>query len=310
MKDFVIMADAVSDLGVDTQKEYDLTVIPSHIIKPDKTEMIAPLSWDEIGCDEFYAALKKNPTGYSTAPSSVGEMAAIYEKAINNGQDVISISISQALSGTYGFMCQARDLVLEKYPEAKVTVIDSKRFGFGYGVIAINAAMQKRAGKSYEEVVDFIETNKNRFHQNGWLDDLQFVASKGRMTHAKAFFGQLAGISPIGEFDSNGMVTIIAKAKGAKAAMAACIEYMAETCEDPEHQTIFIAHSNRLKRAETYKAMIEERFGNKNVYIKDVYPADAINIGPGLMAAYYIGKPISEGLVEERAIMEKALAKK
>lgn len=310
MRDFVIMADAVSDIDVATQQEYGIVVIPSHIIKPDKTEMIAPLSWDEIGCDEFYAALKKDPNNYSTAPSSVGEMAAIYEKAIDEGKDIISISISQALSGTYGFMCQARDMVLEKHPDAKITVVDSRRFGFGYGIIAVHAAMKRQAGNSYEEVVDFIENNKNRFHQNGWLDDLQFVAKKGRMTHAKAFFGQLAGIQPIGEFDSNGMVTIIAKAKGAKAAMAACIEYMAETCEDPEHQTIFIAHSNRLKRAESYKAMIEERFGNKNVFIKDVYPADAINIGPGLMAAYYIGKPISEGLVEERAIMEKALAKK
>lgn len=310
MKDFVIMADAVSDLGVETQQEYGITVIPSHIIKPDKTEMIAPLSWDEIGCDEFYAALKKDPNNYSTAPSSVGEMAAIYEKAIAEDKGVISISISQALSGTYAFMCQARDLVLKSHPDAKIAVIDSKRFGFGYGIIAIHAAMQKKAGKSYDEVVDFIETNKNRFHQNGWLDDLQFVAKKGRMTHAKAFFGQLAGIAPIGEFDSNGMVTIIAKAKGAKAAMKGCIEYMAKTCDDPEHQTIFIAHSNRLKRAETYKALIEERFGNKNVFIKDVYPADAINIGPGLMAAYYIGTPISEGLVEERAIMEEALAKK
>lgn len=310
MKDYVIMADAVSDLDEETQKEYGITVIPSHVIKPDKTEMIAPLSWDKISCEDFYAALKKDPNGYSTSPSSVQEMANIFEDAINKGCDVISISISDALSGTYGFMCQARDIVLEKHPDAKIAVVNSKRFGFGYGVIAIHAALQKKAGKTFEETVEYIESNKNRFHQNGWLDDLQFVAKKGRMTHAKAFFGQLAGIQPIGEFDSNGMVTIIAKAKGAKAAMNACIEYMAETCEDPEHQTIFIANSNRRKRAEQYKALIEERFGNKNVFIKDVYPADAINIGPGLMAAYYIGTPISEGLVTEREIMERALAKK
>ena len=53
--------------------------------------------------------------------------------------------------------------------------------------------------------------------------------------------------------------------------------------------------------------MIEERFHPREVVINDVFPACGINIGPGLMAAYYIGKPISADLSEERAIIEKAI---
>ena len=67
---------------------------------------------------------------------------------------------------------------------------------------------------------------------------------------------------------------------------------------------MFIAHSNRYAQAEVYAKMIEEKFHPKAIFINDVFPMCGISIGPGLMAAYYMGKPISEGLVEERAIID------
>ena len=78
--------------------------------------------------------------------------------------------------------------------------------------------------------------------------------------------------------------------------------------DDPGEQVFFIAQSNRLAQAQQYKQMIEERFHPKGVYIKDVYPFCGINVGPGLMAAYYKGKPISADLSTERALIEKFIA--
>ena len=175
-------------------------------------------------------------------------------------------------------------------------------------LLVLKAHEMYRAGKSIEEVASWLEENKNRFHQAGWLDDLSFVAKKGRITHAKAFFGTLAGIKPIGEFDYNGLTTVIGKAKGAKAAYAALLNYIENTIENPSEQIIFIAQTSRFPQAEKYKELIEERFHPKAIFINDVFPSCGINIGPGLMAAYYIGKPISKDLGEERAIIEKALA--
>ena len=77
--------------------------------------------------------------------------------------------------------------------------------------------------------------------------------------------------------------------------------------ENPEDQIFFIAQTNRLPQAEQYKKMIEERFRPKEIYINDVFPFCGINVGPGLMAAYYIGKPISKDLSEEKALIEKFL---
>ena len=73
-------------------------------------------------------------------------------------------------------------------------------------------------------------------------------------------------------------------------------------------QIVFIAQTNRLPQAEKFRDLIRERFHAKEIFINDVFPSCGINIGPGLMAAYYVGKPISADLSEERAVIEKAIA--
>ena len=219
------------------------------------------------------------------------------------------MTISSGISGAYDFALQAKDIICEKYG-VKVSVIDTLRFGPGFGLMAIYASQLREQGKSMEEVAQWLEENKNRFHQAGWHDDLSFVAKKGRLTHAKAFFGTLAGVKPIGEFDYNGLTTVIGKAKGARAAYALLLDYIEKTVEDPEGQIFFIAQTNRLPQAEEYKKMIEEKFRPKAVYIKDVFPSCGINIGPGLMAAYYVGKPISKDLSFEKDLLNKYLEAK
>ena len=217
------------------------------------------------------------------------------------------MTISSGISGAFGFASVAAQNVGKKYPGVKIRCIDSLRFGPGFGLMVVHAAMLRDEGKTLDEVAEWLENNKNRFRQAGWLDDLSFVAKKGRITHPKAFFGTLAGIKPIGEFDYNGLTTVLGKVKGAKAAYSLLIHYIEQTIEDPSEQIIFIAQTNRLPQAEEYKKLIEERFHPKEIYINDVFPACGVNIGPGLMAAYYIGKPISEDLSVEKGIVDTYL---
>lgn len=305
MKKFVIIADSNCDLEEELQKQYDIEVIPGHAVLPDNTEVLTYPKWDVFSQEDFYAALKKNPDGFKTAPSNVAEFLETFEKAAKEGCDVLCITISSALSGTCNFARQAATQAEKNYPGTVVKVVDSSRFGPGFGLMVVHASLQRESGKSLEETVEWLEDNKNRFHQGGWLDDLSFVAKKGRMTNAKAFFGTLVGIKPIGEFDKNGMTTVIGKIKGAKKGYSVVLSYIKETIDNPEEQTIFIAQSNRMAQAEKFKELIEAEIHPKEVIIKDVHMSCGINVGPGLMAAYYMGKPISDDLETERALIEK-----
>lgn len=309
MSKFVIMADATCDLTKELAEKYDIITVPGHLVFPGNLEIRAFLDWEKVSRDEFYADLKKRPDEYSTSPANVEEFAEAMKGPASNGLDIIVMTISSGISGAYNFALQAKDVIAAKY-NVKVSIIDTLRFGPGFGLMAIYASKLRDEGKSMDEVVSWLEDNKNRFHQAGWLDDLSFVAKKGRLTHAKAFFGTLAGVKPIGEFDYNGLTTVIGKAKGAKKAYAALLSYIEGTIEDPAEQIIFIAQTNRLPQAEEYKKMIEDKFHPKAVYIKDVYPSCGINIGPGLMAAYYMGKPISKDLSFEKELLNKFLEAK
>ena len=308
MKDFILLADAGCDLSAEYQEKYDIKVIDGHLVLPGKGDVPTFMKWEEISREQFYTELKKNPNAYATAPANLTEFENTFESYIKEGKDIICVTISSAISGTIDFATSARKNILAKYPDAKIAIIDSKRFGPGFGLMLVHASLLRSEGKSFEEVADYLENNRNRFHQAGWLDDLSFVAKKGRITHPKAFFGTLAGIKPIGEFDAGGLTTVLGKAKGAKAAYSVLMKYIEATIEKPEDQIIFIAQTSRYPQAEAYKKMIEEKFRPKAVYITDVYPFCGINVGPGLMAAYYVGKPISDDLSEARALIEKFIA--
>lgn len=305
MKSFVILADATCDLSEEFQREYDIGVIPGHIELPDGTEIPSFLKWEKYSREDFYASLKKNPNGYSTSPANVAEFSAAMEPYAAENVGVLLLTISSGISGAFNFASQAREELLRKYPSAEIRIVDSMRFGPGFGLMAVYASMLRSQGKTLAETAQWLEDNKNRFHQAGWLDDLSFVAKKGRITQPKAFFGTLAGVKPIGEFDYNGLTTVLGKVKGAKTAYSVLLGYMEATIENPEEQIIFIAQTNRLPQAMEYKKMIEEKFRPKAVFVNDVFPSCGINIGPGLMAAYYMGKPISKDLSEERALFDK-----
>lgn len=308
MKDFVILADAGCDLSAAFQEKYDIKVILGHLVLPVKGDVPAFMKWEDITSEQFYADLKKNPNDYATSPANVAEYENAFEQYVKDGKAILCVTISGSMSGSFGFATTARKNILQRYPDAQIRIIDSMRFGPGFGLMLVHASELRSQGKAFDEVAVYLEENKNRFHQAGWLDDLSFVAKKGRITHPKAFFGTLAGIKPIGEFDSGGMTTVLGKAKGAKAAYAVLMKYIEATIENPQDQIIFIAQTNRLPQAQAYKKMIEERFRPKAVYINDVFPFCGINVGPGLMAAYYLGKPISDDLSTERALIETFIA--
>lgn len=304
---FVILPDVTCDLSEELREKYDIRFVNGHIKMAGGDDMPSFLKWEGMTSKEFYKKLKENPNDFTTAPPNVEEWAAAFEKYAKEGKDILCMSISSKLSGTYQFMSLAAERIKQKYPEITIRCVDSMRFSSGFGIMAVYASILRSEGKNVNEVADYLEENRNRVHQAGWLDDLSFVAKKGRINHAKAFFGTLAGVKPIGEFDSNGLTTVIGKAKGEKQGFKFLIEYIKRTIENPEEQIIFIATSDRDKQAAIYKTLIEQEICPKKVYVNSVFPSSGINVGPGLMAAYYMGKPISKDLAEEKEMVSDIL---
>ncbi len=310
MSNFAIIPDTSCDLIKPLRERFGIDDYISGLVYfPDGHVEKADLDWERHNPKEFYESLGNKKNNYKTALAPAGDIMEIYEKQLKAGKDILSITLSSALSGTYQTCQMVAKKLLEKYPERKVIIIDSMRYSTALSMLVIEAAMKRSEGYTLEETAQYIEENKHKVHQIGPMDDLFFLCKTGRITNFKAFFGTLVGINPMADFNRQGLAQVVGKFKGKKAALNAVIEYMKATVENPSEQIMFVAHSNRPAVAELLKDMIIKEFAPKEVIINDVGMACGVSIGPGLCAAFYWGKEISENMEQETAIMQ-AIAKK
>jgi DegV family protein with EDD domain len=315
---FVILSDSACDLTKVLRERFNIEYVMGHMTLPDGTERRTTLEWDFTTPEQFYKDVKAkknfNPETkqslYTTAPASIDEFKEEYKKYLDKGEDLLVITISTGLSATYNFAAKAAEQLKEEYTNRKIIVIDSLRYSTGLGLLVVRSAEKRAEGLTLEECAKWVEENKSKCHQMGFLDDLSFVAMKGRISKPKAFMGQMIGIKPLAEFSYEGLPSVLGKTKGDNAFYDACIKYIEKTIRDPKDQIIFIAQTAREKQALELKKRIEEKFQPKEVIVNTVHPQNGINIGPGLCAAYYFGTEISKDLSVEKEYITQILNSK
>lgn len=304
MADFVIIPDTSSDLTKELRERFDIPdYIRGLVYFPDGHSEFSDLDWEKYNPKEFYESMTDKKTIYKTACAPTGEIIEVVEKHLKDGKDVLMITLSSALSGTYQVCELVKKELLEKYPERKIICVDSMRYSTALSLLCMMASEKRKSGATIEETAQYIEENKHRVHQMGSMDDLFFLVKTGRISNFKAFFGTLVGINAMADFNRKGLAEVLGRFKGKKAAFDAVIKYIRETVENPEEQVMFVAHSNRPQAAELLSEMIKKEFSPKEVIINHVGMSCGASIGPGLCAAFYYGKEISENMEKEKEIM-------
>ena len=308
MADYVILTDSSTDLTKDLRERFGVDdYLPGNITFPDGHTEDSTLDWESISPQDFYTSMSKDSM-YTTGIKNIEVQEAFFEKYLKEGKDILNISLSHALSNTYDMCRKAAANLQEKYPERKIIVVDSLRYSGGDGLLVSFAGEMKKAGKSIDEVAEWLENNKQKCHQTGTVDDLKFLAKMGRCSNVSAFMGSLINIKPLAEFNRDGMNQIITKVTGYKKLFTAMIEYMKATIE-PEPKRIFVSHSYRKAQWLQLQELIKEEFPSAEIIPTTVNMANGSSIGPGMVVTFYMGKEISEGLVEETKILEEIKAK-
>jgi len=307
---YAVIADISCDLSPEIRTRFGIDgYIRGNMSTPQLEDQEGRLDMTDAELDAFYVSLKSNKKGYKTSPLSADKMAEYYCTFLKEGKDILALSLIGKLSATYNLMLKAKDMALEQYPERKIIVVDTTRYSMGVGILTIKAAQLRGAGLSIEENAARLEELKKTVHQMGPIDDLFWVASKGRISHAKAVFGSIFGIKPLGDFGSDGMVEVLGKVSGYSKAYKATVAYIEKTIKNPKDEIIFVAHSGRRKQAQELAKLIEEKIKIKEVIVTNIHPFSGINAGPGLIVAYYFGTEITD-LSFEKQVMGDILAKK
>ena len=205
VKDFVILADSTCDLSEEILEQFNVSdYIKAHAHFSDGRDFSVNLNWNEISREEFYKTLSDNKIQVTTSPASLGEYLDVFRAYAERGYDILSMSLSSKISSTFEIASNAAAEIQREFPDCKIYCFDSYRMSSAFGLIAIYAYHMKNEGKSLGEIVNVIENMKYNVHLMGPIDDLMFVAKRGRISKGKAIFGSLAGVKPMGDCNSDG----------------------------------------------------------------------------------------------------------
>ena len=286
MREYILMTDSCCDLPAGLAQSLNLTVLPLSVLLDGK-EYLNHLDFRDLDPKDFYARVRAGSMG-TTAAISVGTFRDAMEPILREGNDILCIAFSSALSTTYQSAAIAAQELSDQYPDSKIVVADSRAASLGQGLLVTLAARQKQAGKSLEELAAYVEETRDRLCHWFTVDDLYHLKRGGRVSAAAALFGTMLQMKPVLHVDGEGRLIPMDKVRGRKASLRALVDKMAELAVDTEN--VYISHGDCLEEAEELAAMVRERFGTKDILINFVGPVIGNHSGPGTMALFFLGK--------------------
>ena len=229
-----------------------------------------------------------------TSQVSIGEYIDLFKEILNEGKDILHLTLSSGISGTYNSAQIAADQLKDEYPDRKIYVVDSLAASSGYGFLVDRVADMKDQGKDIDELYNWVCENKKKVQHWFFTSDLTFFIKGGRVSKAAGFFGGMLGICPLLNVDYQGRLIAREKVRSKRKVIQRIVQKMEENAEDGLEYSgkCFISQSECIEDAKAVAALIESRFPNLNGKVQ-IYPIGATigsHTGPGTVALFFWGK--------------------
>ena len=284
MRDYIITVNSTVDTGKEWLKERNVPVIPLKytIDGQEYTDMYG------LSDKEFFQKLREGKMSV-TSQINPEEAKEMLEPYVKEGKDVLHLAFSSALSGTCNSMKIAAEELQEEYPEAKVIVVDTLCACMGEAMLLYYALKQKEAGKTIEEVAQWVEENKLHVCHNVTVDDLFNLHRGGRVSKTAAVLGTMVKVKPIIHMDDNGALQVIGKERGRKKSLHKIVDMAVERSKGGDNEIIMITHGDCLEDAEYVAKLVREKMGVENVFIHNIGTVIGSHTGPGVVATFCMG---------------------
>lgn len=258
--EYQIISDGSCDLDIDTLKKYNIRTVPFYVSfdgeKYDK-------EIQEIEIRDVYERMVTEPKLYpKTSLPSVQNYVDAFTPYIEEGKAIICITITTTLSGSFNSAENAKEILLEDYPDAKIAVINSFGATVFQGLYAIEAAKMQQAGKSYEEVVEKIQGEMQKSARILFtVGSLDYLQHGGRIGKLAGIAGNVLNLKPMitlkgGAIESSGL------ARSRKKSKAKCIEllreYFDENGSSPDDYVYAVGFGYDKEEGEAFKEEVDE----------------------------------------------------
>ncbi len=290
MQSYVLTCCSTADLSKDYFEKRNIPYVCFHFTM-DGVEYFDDLG-QSMPFEHFYARIAAGsmPT---TSLVNTEQFIAFFEPFLKEGKDILHLTFSSGLSGTYASALLARDELKERYPERKLIVVDSLGASSGYGLMVDTLADMRDNGVSLTDAAAWIEAHKLNMHHWFFSTDLTHYKRGGRISQTAFVVGSILGINPLMNMDDGGHLTPRFKINGKKRVMREIVKQMelhADKGLDYD-QKCFISNSACLDDAKAVAALVEQTFPKLNgkVLINSVGTVVGSHTGPGTVALFFWG---------------------
>ena len=277
-----IIVDSACDLPGELREKYDIRVLPFVINIEDKSYHDGV----DITTEEVYEAMRAGKAP-STDQVPARTIESAFREEAEEGNDVIYLSFSSKMSGTYQTACLFAEEIEDEYEDIEIDVVDSRSGSAAIGILAWKTAELLASGMNRESVLARMEELINRIEHIFILDDLEALRRGGRISRSKSFLGNLFSIKPMLTVNA-GEIELLQKVRGRSRALQKLVDIFEERCSSISGAVVGIAHADDQQRAEKLKKMIEDL--GATVFCKELINSVlGVHLGIGGVGLFFLG---------------------
>ena len=275
-----VLVEGASDYTMAEIEERGLVYVPITIT----IDGVSYRSGYDIDCERFYSILSQTKDFPKTAQPSPQEFLDQFETAKENGDELVCLTISSNLSGTYQSAMLAKNMA----DYDKIYVVDSMSATFPIRIMAEYAQKLAAQGKSGAEIAEILENLKGRVRVKAGVDTLEYLCRGGRLSRTAATIGELANLKPVIEVNKEGKIAVLGKCIGRNKAITSLLKAVQEEGVDPEFPviTLYSADASNCER-------LEQKLEKEGLTINErleLGPVIGTHVGPGAFGIVYVSK--------------------
>lgn len=293
---FQIISDGSCDLPVELTKEKNIGIVPFYVSFDDEVYLKENV---DIGVREFYQQMvdRKGVYPKSSMPSTQ-DYAEVFLPYARQDMPVVCICITTKFSGSMQSAVNARELVLEEYPDARITVINSCVNTVLQGLYVLEAVKLRDAGVSYEDAVARLEEIKRTGRIFFTVGDMEYLRHGGRIGKVAAVAGSVLGIRPVitlqnGEIYPSGIGR--GRKRTTEKALELLLRYLRESGKGIDRFSITVGYGYDIEEGKAFRDHALEVLRSRGYEISEI-PVCQIGATIGVHTGPY---PLGFGIVEK-----------
>ena len=282
---FRIVTDTSSNLPTAYLQAENITVIPFTF----HTESGEQSCMDTASFDAkaFYTAMR-NGEKVTTSQIPPQRFVDNIRPMLENGEDVLFVSMSSGISGSYASSKIAANQLAEEFPERKILTVDTYSASLAEGIVVMRAVECRKEGLSIDETYQILRALRHRIAQIFTVGDLRYLKRTGRLSNLEAAVGTVLQIKPLLKGDPQGKIVCFAKVRGRQRAIEEMAKRYEELVVSPETQTVCISHADCEADAQILASMLRRSKAPKDILIVDYEPVTGSHVGPGALALFFM----------------------